>query len=383
MKVIEIISKFYDNHSLSIVSRNLATYLDSMGIYNVCITPLDSFNSKYKLNTSVVKQLKNLESKNFEAKDVDIQIRHSYPPIWRWPVSNKTKVIFIQPWEYSKVPFEWQYKFETFADALITPSRWSGDRFLDSGLNPEKLFILPNGFDNKVFHNNDRQKLNKFTFTYVGNHQFRKGLDIMLQAWVKAFSSGDNCQLIIKDNPNVYGQNNILNDILKIQYRTKCAKIRYIDDDLSDDQIGNLYRSTDVIVHPYRGEGFGMHIQEAMACGAYPLVSSNGPTDDFVTDQCGDKITVIRKFLDLTQPDVFATKPGDSLTLMGQHAWIDEPDIKDLTNKLYKLYNMHNREEYLSKVNDAILFPWEKVVEDLSGIIETIAERPVFRILNE
>ena len=100
---------------------------------NLAITPIDQYDSQYKINKDSLKLLKNLESKEVEA---DIQIRHTYPPIWRWPAHKKTKIIYIQPWEYVKIPFEWQYKFEQFADYLITPSSWSMNNFLDAGLAP-------------------------------------------------------------------------------------------------------------------------------------------------------------------------------------------------------------------------------------------------------
>ena len=115
-----------------------------------------------------------------DKKEADLQIRHSYPPIWRWPVSAKTKVVFIQPWEYSKQLLEWQYKWEQFADALIVPSSWQANNVLNSGINPEKIFIVPNGFDNKVF-NQSKVKAPSFmstntkNFVYVGCAQWRKG----------------------------------------------------------------------------------------------------------------------------------------------------------------------------------------------------------------
>ena len=48
--------------------------------------------------------------------------------------------------------------------------------------------------------------------------------------------------------------------------------------------MSRIYKSSHVLVHPYRGEGFGMHVQEAMACGCFPLVTGDGPTDEFVRD---------------------------------------------------------------------------------------------------
>ena len=133
MKKIEIIGKFYDNHSLAIINREIAIKLSDKSNYpdiEIAITPLDQPNSEFKVNKESIKTLKELEGKETEP---DIQIRHTYPPIWRWPTHNKTKIVYIQPWEYTKIPFEWQYKFEQFADYLVTPSGWSMSNFLDAG----------------------------------------------------------------------------------------------------------------------------------------------------------------------------------------------------------------------------------------------------------
>jgi hypothetical protein len=45
-----------------------------------------------------------------------------------------------------------------------------------------------------------------------------------------------------------------------------------------------LYRACDVLAHPYRGEGFGMPVLEAMACGLPAVVTAGGPTDEFCPD---------------------------------------------------------------------------------------------------
>jgi hypothetical protein len=85
---IEFIGKFYDNHSLSIVNRNIVLQLVKLGV-NIRIMPLDSYDPVYALDKSDVKTLKSLENNNEDIPDV--QIRHSYPPIWTWPVHEQTK----------------------------------------------------------------------------------------------------------------------------------------------------------------------------------------------------------------------------------------------------------------------------------------------------
>jgi glycosyltransferase involved in cell wall biosynthesis len=118
---------------------------------------------------------------------------------------------------------------------------------------------------------------------------------------VNAFKKYDNAKLIIKDNPKVYGQSNVLQEIIKMQYKTGCAEIIYLDQDLSDEEMSNVFKASSVVVHPYRAEGFGMHIQEAVACGCLPMVSANGPTDDFIPNDIGIKLQVTLKPVNITR----------------------------------------------------------------------------------
>ena len=101
--IIEYVGKFYDNHSLTIINRNLITRLAKK--FDVYMTPLDQYDSEFNISSQVVGDLKKLEQKDLGEEIPDIQIRHTYPPVWNWPRHDKTKVIYIQPWEYPKVPF--------------------------------------------------------------------------------------------------------------------------------------------------------------------------------------------------------------------------------------------------------------------------------------
>ena len=78
--------------------------------------------------------------------------------------------------------------------------------------------------------------------------------------------------------------------------RRRCARyaaagtlprVVLLDDDLSDEEMAALYRACDVLVHPYRGEGFAMPVLEAMACGLPVIVTGGGPTDEFCPPDAG------------------------------------------------------------------------------------------------
>lgn len=375
MRKVEIIGKFFDNHSLAIINRKLAIGLSEIEGIDVYINALDNYDPQYNVSSSDLKVLKKL-IRPIDGEP-DIQIRHSYPPIWRWPVADKTKVFQIQPWEYRKVPFEWQYKFETFVDKVITPSSWTANIFADAGLRPDKIAVIPNGYDTKHFNTKHRKENEKYTFVFVGNAQWRKGLNVLLQAWSSEFKKHENVKLIIKDNPAIYGDYKIVPQIVKLQYDTGCAEIEYIDKQLSEIDMSRMYKSSHTVVHPYRGEGFGMHIQEAMACGCFPLVTGDGPTDEFVKDHLS-RITPKATVVKADDPNIMMMKPGDALTMMGGHAVTTEPDINDLIPKMRACFERNITGRDYSKE----LFTWETVVERYATLINSVdLDEPSARIL--
>lgn len=363
---VEFIGKFFDNHSLSIVNRKLALQLKKL--CDLSIVPLDKPDSAYGLPVVEVEDLLHLSE---ASQRPDVQLRHSYPPIWRWPEHHTTKVAYIQPWEFSSVPSEWQYKFDTFADAVITPSNWAAEVYKNAGIDPEKVYNIPNGFDPEVFNVTTRSKNSdkKIRFIYVGCNQFRKGVDVLLEVWSGVTKQYENVELIIKDTPQVYGKSTLLQDIVKLQHTSKCASIIYNDESLTEQQMAELYGSADYVIHPYRGEGFGMHIQEAMACGCVPIVTAGGPTDEFAI---GHKIASTHRVIN--PYETFALKHGDSMSNMGQHRWVLEPDRHSLATIIRRCI-----QEPKQTVNTSKLQTWEQVANLYAAALTQISQTSVPR----
>jgi glycosyltransferase involved in cell wall biosynthesis len=383
---IEFIGKFYDNHSLSIINRNILLEIANLG-YAIKIVPLDKYDPQYKLDKQLIKKLKHFESLQLDS--IEIQLRHSYPPMWAWPEDSNTKVVFIQPWEYPKAPSEWQYKFETFADALIVPSNYCESVFKRGGINPKRVFTVPNGYNKSVFNLEKDDAPNQFgidpdsfNFVFVGNSQWRKGLDLLLNAWSTAFKRYDSAKLIIKDNPKIYGHSNLLSEILKLQYKTKCGEIIYIDDNLSEQEMASIYKASKVLIHPYRAEGFGMHIQEAVACGCLPIISSDGPSDDFIPDNVGIKLPVVKKAINIQDPNIFAMKPGDSATLMSTHTFINEPVVEYIVKAMQHVYYNYYDGKLYNSVKEATLptlTDWATVAKEYVKVFEQIKDYKIVR----
>ena len=91
--ILEFVGKFYDNHSLTIINRNVATRLAKK--FDVYITSLDSYDPQFNIDHNLLSEIKKLEQKDLGDQVADIQVRHSYPPVWHWPQNKKTKVVLF------------------------------------------------------------------------------------------------------------------------------------------------------------------------------------------------------------------------------------------------------------------------------------------------
>ena len=377
---VEILGKFYDNHSLSIINRQLVSHLNNSKKINLFITPLDEINPEYRVDIKTLEKIKSLAEKDDTDKEIDVQIRHSYPPVWNWPTSPKTKVIFIQPWEFPKVPFEWQYRFENFADMLCVPSDYEKQVFLTGGMNPDQIVTIPNGYDDNVFNLDPVDPYpgidpERYNFVFVGNGQWRKGVDILLNAWKEVIKRFDKATLIVKDNPSVYGVNNLLNEILKMEYKTQCGEIIYIDDQLTNLEMASIYKNSKFVVHPYRAEGFGMHVQEAVACGCFPFLPIQGPHTEFIPNEIGARFETNQINVDITNPELFALKPGDSTSLMSTHTFMNEPITQHVGQMIQGVYHHHEKTELLDAVKNVTLEnTWKNVCKKYEEVILNVGE---------
>ena len=59
------------------------------------------------------------------------------------------------------------------------PSKWQANHVLNAGINPDKLYVVPNGFDDKIFNQTkvaapSFMPTNSKNFIYVGCAQWRK-----------------------------------------------------------------------------------------------------------------------------------------------------------------------------------------------------------------
>ncbi len=133
-------------------------------------------------------------------RDADITVSHEWPPHFAAPASSR--YVHYQPWEYGSMPRDWFDALRDDCDDLWMPSSYNRNRLsrrLDS-----RQHVLPS-YRTASMHECSPRRIRtartdeRFRFLFVGGTIFRKGIDVLIEAYVRAFQGRRDVVLTIKD----------------------------------------------------------------------------------------------------------------------------------------------------------------------------------------
>jgi len=354
---------FLDYGSLSHVNRELTARLPDV----TCVGP-NILPERAKNDAEMKRCAGKLEP--IAPANTAVTIRHQWPPNWSRPESGL--LVVIQPWEFGSLPKTWVEQAGK-VDEFWVPSPLVRHMYVDSGVAPEKVRVVPNGVDTKKFRPGVAPlKLatkKKFKFLFVGGTIFRKGPDILLEAYSRAFTAADDVCLVIKDfgGDSFYQGQTAEAAIAELKKNPEAPEILYLKEELSSAQMPALYAACDCFVLPYRGEGFGMPVLEAMACGLPVVVTAGGATESFVTPEVGWKIPAQAMRLNGHVGDIALVKSG----------WLMEPSKPHLSAILKYVLSHRDDARKRGAAGRAAVerrFDWSDVAAAVAHRLKELAE---------
>jgi glycosyltransferase involved in cell wall biosynthesis len=126
----------------------------------------------------------------------------------------------------------------------------------------------------------------RFTFLSVFEWGERKAPELLLRAYVEEFKESEDVLLLLSvfnRDPTV----EVRAEIAALNLAAGPPVVVLVNPEFADYQMGALYRSADCFVLPTRGEGWGMPVLEAMACGLPTIATAWSGPADFLTEDVG------------------------------------------------------------------------------------------------
>jgi glycosyltransferase involved in cell wall biosynthesis len=174
------------------------------------------------------------------------------------------------------------------ADAVLVGSNYAARSFVDAGVDPAKMVVVPYGVDLATFHPTGDVAATAapregFEVICTGQLTQRKGLSYLLRGYQRFARAGTRLTLV----GSVVGDGAALSPYAElfrhVPHQTRAS-------------LAERYRRADVFVLPTLIEGMPLVVLEAMACGLPVIVTDNGPgdivrhgIDGYIVPECDDE----------------------------------------------------------------------------------------------
>lgn len=295
----------------------------------------------------IEKHFKSYKYKNFDTSitinspKAKVQMYYGSPPGFFYEDQYK---IQMTQWESTLVPPGWVDHAKEY-DEWWTANQFGANAFIKSGVPKEKIHIFEHGVDGQIWKPKKRKANGPIRFLHVDSGSPRKRGDFTTDAFKAAFGNSTDYELTRKYS---YGDMSNLDwfddNVLKNAGDWQDLNVRHIKENLSLEQLVNLFHFHDVLIYPSEGEGFGLIPLQALATGMPVISTGIWPSyeryfnNNVINSKLGisDIVETYTRFGEVVLPDFDST-----VSLMKQVA-------NDIDNQFNIFYNQANKviEEY-------------------------------------
>ena len=275
------------SYSLAIVNRELALALDRVGARTAmfCTEGPGDYVPAPETLALLPERARTLIETGKDSSRPGLCVRNLYPPRVRDARGDLNTGYFF--WEESSFPAAYVCDFNLSLDFLLAPSRFVADVWRSSGVGVP-IHYVGAGADHVEEHAAEPLPdgvsiPGGLRFLHVSSCFPRKGPDVLLRAWGRAFAGRSDVHLVIKTFANPHNEVPGLLEQLR-DSQPDYPPVTLLMGDYSPGQLRTLYESSHAYVAPSRGEGFGLPMAEAMLHGIPVIATGWGGHADFCTE---------------------------------------------------------------------------------------------------
>jgi len=268
-----------------------------------------------------------------------------------------------------------------YSDEVWVPSSHNKKLFEEGGIK-KPILLMPLGIDEIIYGNADSAKpkdlskmvvcdilgkphaqgINSFRFFTLFGWSYRKGTDILIKSFVKAFTGKDDVALIIFSNH--VGPDAVLRDATKYSKMVRkddYPQILFLPGVTPELEMPSLYKVGQALIYTSRGEGFGLIPIEAAACGLPVISCNNTGMSEYLRDDNSFMITTKEK--EACSPEmhwISGYYHGQLFPRLG------EDQINQAVNHMHFVINNYDiAKEKAKKLKEDVWnkYTWDKVAE--------------------
>jgi glycosyltransferase involved in cell wall biosynthesis len=317
----------------------------------------DIWNSHYKFNEGL-----EILNKPIDGDKCDATIFFDYPQHYR---DGYNTVLGGAVHEGTRLWPGWAEALNK-TDVVWVPSNATKNLFKWNGVD-KKIVVVPHGVDPDIYKPGTESKEGTFVFLSVnswhGGVNDRKGTDLLIKAFDEEFKDED-VRLLLKvsafwDQPFDVGK-----AVYNLLGHTN-DKILFNNKFVPEDDLVGYYQKSHCFVAPTRGEGFGLTILNALACGL-PVVTTKDNNSGHM-DFCKNNPAVI-------WVDAPTVKQGDPRFYV-QGNMFAEPSLDSLKKQMRFAYDKRKEMEQLGLQGAEMVrkdWTWEKGAQILVDTIKGV-----------
>tara|TARA_B100001564_G_scaffold135787_1_gene113935 strand:+ start:7093 stop:8169 length:1077 start_codon:yes stop_codon:yes gene_type:complete len=216
-------------------------------------------------------------------------------------------------------------------DGLFVTCDWAKEVCVNNlNIPQQNIEVVPLGVDTNIFRPSHNVNAGKTIFYNCGKWEIRKGHDILVDIFCKAFNEEDNVELwMMCSNP--FLQPNEQKEWENLYINSKLgSKIKILPRAKTQAEVYNIMSEIDCGVFPSRAEGWNLELLELMSCGKNVIATNYSAHTAFCNkDNC--------KLVDIKSTE----SAYDGKWFFGSGSWakIEETQVDEFVDIMRSIHN--------------------------------------------